>query len=237
MKKIRDFHFKRFTVSQNTAAHKIGTDGVLLGAWVDVGTARRVLDIGTGTGVIALMLAQRTSPLATVDAVEIDEGDAAEARCNFERSPWATRITLYHSPIQEFMTTSRYDLIVTNPPYFSQSLEPPDDVRKRARHTVALSSPDLIAAADRLLADEGRFALILPVREATEFTGRAGASGLHCTRYCAFRTRSTKPVERLLLEFSRRASAPLREELVLYSRDEVWTEQYRNLTKDFYLER
>ena len=128
------FRFKQFAVEQDDVAMKVGTDGVLLGAWADCNGAKRILDIGTGTGVIALMLAQRNAE-AEVQAVEIDETATRRARSNFDLSPWAERLTVENCAVQEFAPAEKFDLIVSNPPYFVDSLLPPDAKRSTARHT------------------------------------------------------------------------------------------------------
>ncbi|MFR0763893.1 MAG: tRNA1(Val) (adenine(37)-N6)-methyltransferase [Alistipes communis] len=149
------FRFKRFTIEQDACPMKVGTDGVLLGAWVALGAADRLLlDVGTGTGVIALMLAQR-SPAAGVTALDIDAACAEQARANADRSPWGGRVTTCCAPVQEYRPEEPFDLVVSNPPYYDRSLLPPDAGRTTARHTVALTHGELIAAACRLLAPEG----------------------------------------------------------------------------------
>ena len=150
---------------------KVGTDGVLLGAWVALGAADRLLlDVGTGTGVIALMLAQR-SPAAGVTALDIDAACAEQARANADRSPWGGRVTTCCAPVQEYRPEEPFDLVVSNPPYYDRSLLPPDAGRTTARHTVALTHGELIAAACRLLAPEGRLAVILPAGAAAADRG------------------------------------------------------------------
>jgi len=237
MKLARDFNFKRFTVSQDKATHKVGTDGVLLGTWVNVNNAMRILDIGTGTGVIALILAQRTSADTQIDALEIQREDFEQATINFTRSPWHDRIRIVHVSVQEFNLDKKYDLVVSNPPFFSKSWLPPAERRKVVRHSETLSFEDLADAAKRMLHDDGRFALILPVTEGRHFETLAKAVGLHCIRLCEFQTRAHKPVERLLMEFSSQHKGLRREKILLYSQGERWSDDYWQLTEDFYLER
>ncbi|HYC85782.1 MAG TPA: methyltransferase [Chryseosolibacter sp.] len=237
MKQVRDFRFKRFTVSQNRATHKVGTDGVLLGTWVRVQHAKRVLDIGTGSGVIALILAQRSPDTTTIDGIEVQQGDFDQAMVNFNNSPWNTRLRAIHLPVQEFSPPSKYDLIVSNPPYFRKSHLPPDPARTIVRHDERLSLDELVDAAGRLLCTDGVFAVILPVAEGREFQNLARDRNLHCIRECAFRARPGKPVERLLMEFSFQPTPLVRGELVLYSHGEAWTDEYWSLTGEFYLER
>ena len=181
------FAFKRFTVRQPRSAMRVGTDGVLLGAWCDSAPAGgRMLDVGTGTGVIALILAQR-NPSARIDAVEIDEGSCLDAEGNFAASPWADRLTLYRRPFADFAAgcTVRYDRIVSNPPYFVASLKSPDPARTAARHAESLSYADLAAGAARLLVPSGRLSVILPAETACDFAASALNEGLYQVRALA----------------------------------------------------
>jgi len=238
MKRIKNdhFQFKQFSVSHRRSSMKVGTDGVLLGAWVDVSDVDNVLDVGTGSGVIALMIAQRT--LATrVDAVEINQEAVQDARENFEQAPWTRRLNLYHTPIQLYLTECKYDLIISNPPFFINSYKPVDEPRSTARHTESLSFQNLLKAADQLLNPHGRLAVILPPAEGLHFKTLAQAAGMTCIRHWTFRTRRNKPVERLLLEFSKIHKLPDQGEVLLYEYDsgEVWTKEYTALTREFYL--
>lgn len=237
MKPVRDFRFKQFTVSQEKSTHKIGTDGVLLGAWASVVGARSVLDIGTGTGVIALMIAQRTGDAVMIDALEIQAQEAAEAADNFRKSPWSGRLKVYNQSLQGFSQERTYDLIVSNPPFFENSWAPPDAKRTLVRHNQALSFEDLILHVKRLLSNRGRFSVILPTAEGRRFISIAASAGLYCCRRCEFQARKNKPVERLLMEFSFQEGDAVVEELVLYSDGGEWSDQYWRLTGDFYLNR
>ncbi len=230
------FRFKRFQVQDNGATHKVGTDGVLLGSWVSIlDTDRRLLDIGTGSGVIALMLAQRTRDEAHVDAIDIELRDVLQARTNAAQSPWAHKVTIHHIPLQDFSAESRYDLIVSNPPFFVNSLQSPEKRRSQARHTLSLSFEDLVTAGIRLLQPKGRLAIILPHREGQDFIRIASDAGLFPARITTFRSRQHKPVERLLVEFSQQQVPIARTEFILYSDGAEWTPEYRTLTRDFYL--
>ncbi len=214
---------------------KVGTDGVLLGAWVNVTNAQTILDIGTGTGVIALMLAQRTSSSVQIDAVEFNPDACIDAQENFSQSSWTDRLHLYTEAIQVFAPEKMYDLIVSNPPYFINSYKPPDLNRTTARHTEQLSFEELLSAVLRLLNVSGRFAVVLPVTEGQAFEKLALDSGLSCIRKWSFRTRENKPVERLLMEFSRHSRPCETGEILLYESGENWSNGYKNLIKDFYL--
>jgi tRNA1Val (adenine37-N6)-methyltransferase len=235
MKSSAHFHFKKFRIAHDRSTHKVGTDGVLLGAWVAIENVNRILDIGTGTGVIALMVAQRTPPEVQIDAVEFEKEDAAQATENVLQSPWPGKIKVYHTAIQDFHPDKKYDLMVSNPPYFVNSSLPPEKKRSQARHTRELSFEDLLYSAHRLLAPSGRLAVILPFEEGLTFLELAKGRHLYCQRQCAFRSRSHKPIERWLFEFGDRERAFVNEELVLYDDGEAWSAQYRRITQDFYL--
>lgn len=219
---------------------KVGTDGVLLGAWarIDPGM-RRMLDIGTGTGLIALMLAQRTQCGPRVEVTGIDVGDVDEACRNAEASPWGGRLRMERIPVQEFDPGVRFDLIVSNPPFYVDSLLPPDAGRARVRHATTLPFGELHDAVLRLLAPGGRFALILPPPEAELFL--AAAPGLGVVRRTEVRSTPRRGVRRLLLECMRRSEQPAGIGPVCTGltvgtgRHEEYTEEYRALTRDFYL--
>ena len=229
------FRFKEFQITQSESAMKVGTDGVLLGAWVDIEAEdRRLLDIGTGTGVIALMLAQRASE-ATIWGVDIESVE--EARRNGERSPWGERLHFEQSPVQEF-EAEPFDLILSNPPFFVESLRCPDRGRTMARHAVALPFEALRDAVARLLKPEGRFALVLPTDEAARFVQIAHGV-LRPIRRTRVRTTPRHPAKRCLMEFvheaSERVAEPDSELMIGTGEHETFTEEYRTLTRDFYL--
>ncbi len=217
---------------------KVGTDGVLLGAWVGIrGSERNILDIGTGSGVIALMMAQRNSG-AMVDAVEIEAESAQQASENFEASDWSDRLVVHHVDIQGFNSDLKYDLIVTNPPYFVESLLSPDAGRTTARHTTQLSFSELIEAVIKRLKPDGRFAMILPVEESQMFD-REAEGRLHLTRRCAVYGREDLAAKRYLSEYvscCKSVDKIVEERLVIEgaSRGE-YTAEYRELTREFYL--
>ncbi|MBA4055966.1 MAG: tRNA (adenosine(37)-N6)-methyltransferase TrmM, partial [Marivirga sp.] len=198
---------------------KVGTDAVLLACWARVTNQTKILDIGTGSGVIALVLAQRTSPPARIDAVEIEEQDAKQAGENFLQSPWSDRLHVHHLPIQEFLPEIQYDMIITNPPYFVNSQQPPDKRRTATRHTVSLDYKTLLSTVTRLLHQEGTFNIILPYTEGIQFTEMAIENRLFCSRKFIFRTRKEKPIERWLLEFSFRKKVAEHGEIILYEED------------------
>ena len=229
------FRFKQFEVHQQRSAMKVGTDGVLVGAWASVQPEdRAILDIGTGTGLIALMLAQR-NPEAKVIGVEIDAESAAQARENVDRSPWSDRVEIVESAVQEFATDERFDLIVSNPPYFVDSLKCSDDSRTTARHTDSLSFAELMRSAARLLKPEGRFAVIVPAEAALSVIA---AGSLHLLRRCDVMTKPTAGApKRVMLEFSPQfGGAAVRETLTIGDGTaRGYSPEYRALTREFYL--
>lgn len=213
---------------------KVGTDGVLVGAWARVRPSdRRVLDIGTGTGLIALMLAQR-APEACITGVDV--GDVSQARENADASPWGGRLTFERCPVQNFAPAETFDLIVSNPPFFVDSLTCPDAGRTTARHAVALSFEALRDAVVRLLACEGRFAVILPAEEAVRFIEMCRGT-LHLMRRTNVRTTPRRAVKRVLMEFARESigEAASAELVIGTGEHECYTPEYKALTGDFYL--
>lgn len=233
------FNFKRFTIHQQSAAMKVGTDGVLLGAWCRVEECqRRILDIGTGTGVIALMLAQRSENFAvpsTIEAIEIDFDSFVQTTENVSISIWESRIRPVHSSLQDFDSDTPYDHIVSNPPYFNNSLTSPDASRTKARHTGDLSYSDLACGVDRLLAKEGLFSVIIPCSESAELIAIFERCGFFVWRTTNVFPRADKPAKRVLLEFGRQPKLMKYATLVIETdvRHE-YTDDYRSLTKDFY---
>ena len=228
-----NFTFKQFAVEQDDVAMKVGTDGVLLGAWADCNGAKHILDIGTGTGVIALMLAQRNTE-AQIHAVEIDETASKRARSNFDLSPWSERLEVECCAVQEFNYTEKFDLIISNPPYFVDSLLPPDAKRSTARHTHDLSFEELDKAVCRLLDDDGRFALILPT---TEFEKYLTITQLYIVRRCNVYPTTGSDVKRVMAEFAKQPTAEIALENIIIEQERRgdYTAEYRTLTKDFYL--
>ena len=236
-KKERVFRFKQFSVCHEKSGMKVGTDGVLLGAWADITEAKEILDIGTGTGLIALMLAQRSLNTVSIDAIEIDETAANEAKVNVQESPWSKKINVIHSAIQDFATNKYYDLIISNPPYFIDSYKPTEEKRETARHTYSLDFNDLLLSSQRLLGEKGKLNIILPVVEGEIFQKTAEQFNFYLHRQWVFKSRSHKPAERLLLEFSKTKIPGSIDtgEIVLHGDGEEWSETYKQLTKDFYL--
>lgn len=229
------FQFIQFTVKQNHCAMKVGTDGVLLGAWTTIGFAKRILDIGTGTGLLALMLAQRSD--AQIDAIEIDSDASSQARENVHNSPWSKRISIFSVSLQEFVKEKKkYDLIITNPPFFSNALKAPDKKRSMARHNHLLSQTLLTESVNTLLKPDGRFCLILPSADFISFTQQMNKIHLHLTRQTNIYSKPDSPCIRILAEFSRKESEVINEDFVIaLAGRHQYSTQYIELTKAFYL--
>ena len=215
---------------------KVGTDGVLLGAWCPKGT--RILDIGTGSGLIALMAAQRF-PEASVDAIDIDEAAVEQARENFSASPWTERLHAYQSSLQDWQAPE-YDLIVSNPPYFQNSLKNPDKARQTARHTDTLSYAELFRHSARLLSANGVLAVVFPAEAEQEVRGLAAAELLSPTHVTRVYSKESKPARRVLMRFEKSTDRetgvrPIEDTLVLENETGGRSAAYQELTKDFYL--
>ena len=234
------FRFKQFEIHQDKTAMKVGTDGVLLGAWCSLASdPKSILDVGSGTGLIALMMAQR-SDAETIDAVELDEQAYEQTVENFERSDWGDRLFCYHSSFQEFAQEmaeegEEYDLIISNPPFYTDTFETQDEARNKARFTSSLSFEDLIQGANHLLSSSGRFATIIPFKEEQTFITLTKESKWFLARVCRVRGTETSEIKRSLLEFSLQETEAVEEELVIEISRHNYTEKYRELTRDFYL--
>ncbi len=234
----KPFLFKQFQIFDDECAMKVGTDGVLIGAWADAQDRQKILDIGTGIGLIAIMMAQK-NPNAKIDAIDIDEAAYRQALKNVAACKWAKNISVHHQKVQDFATSNNrysYDAIVCNPPFFNNGTASDQWQRQIARHTNALSFEDLLNAVWSLLASDGQFSLILPGLEGLAFQEMARAKGLFLSRCTEVQSKKDKPVERLLMEFQKKEAKWIKEELViqLEGRND-WTPAYMELTKEFYL--
>jgi tRNA1Val (adenine37-N6)-methyltransferase len=231
---MNEFKFKQFTIKQNLCAMKVGTDGVLLGAWSSTPSGN-VLDVGSGSGLISLMIAQRNTN-AEVDAIDIDESAYLQTVENIKRSKWNSRIKAYQSSFQLFSSNKKYELIISNPPFFINATKSTNNAKNLARHTDELPFTDFIDKVKKLLAKEGILSLILPVQESLFFTDIALKNNLYLNRKCWVKPNYEKEVKRVLLEFSFAESELITETLVIETeKRHHYTEEYRNLTQDFYL--
>lgn len=227
------FQFKQFTIWHDKTAMKVGTDGVLLGAWATVENNDSVLDIGAGTGLIALMMAQRGA--SAVDAVEIDEDAFLQTCDNISHSQWNTVVTPVHVDIKDFSSGKQYHRIVSNPPFFNNALLSPEQKRTVARHSVGLSWNILIQKAFELLLPEGSFSVVLPWPDAKQFVSLALISGFYESRVCLIASREGKEPNRVLLEFTKQKNKAKQAVLCLRNSDNSYTDEYKLLTHDFYL--
>jgi tRNA1Val (adenine37-N6)-methyltransferase len=236
--KPNTFVFKKFSVCQDKCPMKVNTDGVLLGAWSEVGEASDVLDIGTGTGVIALMLAQK-NPALRIDAIDIDDNAARQANENFKNNQLGRNIQVYPMSFQDYITQTNnsYDVIVSNPPFFSNGFLAKDEQRAAGRHTVHLGHDDLISGVRFLLSETGYFDTILPVVEGNKFIRAAHIKGLHLHNLTEVSSREGKLPMRLLLRFSKKISSELKKDAIhiMKANSNDYTRDFIALTQDFYL--
>jgi tRNA1Val (adenine37-N6)-methyltransferase len=232
------FTFKHFTIRQDKTAMKVGTDGVLLGAWANVSDCRKILDIGTGTGLIALMLAQRCD--AKVDAIEIVPDAASQATENVIQSPWMGRINVIEDSFQNFSATAavKYDLIVCNPPFFSDSLKAKTNSRSLARHDDQLNPNDLLAPVADLLNPMGHFCLILPAEKEAGIIVLATERGLFPSEILRVRPIPGKDFKRVLIDFSFSEKEPKQSEMMIETGlRHQYSKEYLDLTRDYYLDK
>jgi tRNA1Val (adenine37-N6)-methyltransferase len=232
------FSFKQFTVKQDKCAMKIGTDGVLLGAWCPIdNNPYSVLDIGAGTGILSVMLAQRSNA-EQIDSLEIDEEAYEQCVENFENSPWSDRLFCFHAGLDEFVAEpeDEYDIIISNPPFYSENYKTDDSRRDLARFQDALPFEDLVEAADLLLSEKGIFAVIIPFKEEERFIDLCAEVELFPVKVTRVKGSNTTPIVRSLLAFKRyELSVLTADELVIEINRHEYTDEYINLTKDFYL--
>lgn len=237
-----EFKFKQFSVSHHRSSIKVGVDGVLIGCWTDTMTARKILDVGTGCGLIALMMAQRF-PDAKVTGIEIDEASANEAQENVINSPWSDRINIIRGNFPSELNGNlelKYDLIVSNPPFFNSGVTDPVTSRQRARHQGSLSPSSLLTSSKDLLVDDGSLAMIVPSEMSSSLESEAFFLGYSLTRKCLVRGHKDSPYKRVLLQWRNgTCMIPFKEDETRYLTMEetrgIPTEEYRRLCKDFYL--
>ncbi|MFD0834382.1 tRNA1(Val) (adenine(37)-N6)-methyltransferase [Mariniflexile aquimaris] len=233
----KPFVFKQFQVQQDKCAMKIGTDGVLLGAWATVTHHPfSILDIGAGTGILGLMLAQRSNA-ELIDAIEIDDDAYEQCVDNFEASPWGDRLFCYHASLEEFVDEieDTYDLIICNPPFYSDDYKSEDSQRDLARFNDAMPFNHLMESVSKLLSEDGIFSIIVPFKVEAEIIKLAQNFNLQPRSILQVKGNPNSEVKRSLLEFTFRESAVKKEHLIIETERHQYTENYINLTKDFYL--
>ena len=241
MRHYKPFQFKQFSVAQNNAAMKVGTDGVLLGAWAKVNPYEHVLDIGTGTGLLSLMLAQKADGNCTIDAIELEETALIDAKVNFENCKWKDSINLIGKDFNSFQSKKRYDVIISNPPFF-EGLAPEVANRSIARNAAdKLSYENLISRAYQLLINTGRMYLILPTEYFHKVLGIAHSNDLIIRKQLNVKPKANKPFNRVLFELSKSPNQEListdtiQEEVTIRTDDNIYTDEHKQLTKDYYL--
>ncbi|WP_299777829.1 methyltransferase [uncultured Formosa sp.] len=233
----KPFKFKEFEIHQDRCAMKIGTDGVLLGAWASIDhNPFSILDIGAGTGVIALMLAQR-SFAELIDAIEIDDEAYEQCVDNFENAPWADRLFCYHAALDEFVDEieDKYDLIISNPPFYSENYKTDNEQRDLARFADALPFDHLIDSASKLLSEHGKFCVITPFKEEENIINLASKVNLFLNKILHVKGNPNSEIKRSLMQFSFTKTEIETNTLIIETERHNYTEDYINLTKDFYL--
>lgn len=233
MRRSSAFNFQQFSIKQDHCAMKVGIDSVLLGAWSPITQAHNILDIGTGTGILALMMAQRSE--AKIDAVEIDSAAFLQAQDNIKNSTFHDRIHCHNSSIQDFKSQLSYNLIISNPPYFEDSLQSDDKTRNIARHNDSLNLDDLCAKAAQLLASKGTFAIILPYSSLEKIKITANHHQLHLSHITEIKGKEHKPPNRVLICMQKEETTTLGDTLTVYSERGRYTKEFQELTQDFYL--
>jgi tRNA1Val (adenine37-N6)-methyltransferase len=236
-KESNTFFFKQFKVEDGRSTMKVGTDAVLLGVVANVENAENILEIGTGCGIIALILAQRSQ--AKIDAIEIDEESVIQAKENVQNSPWNDRINVMNCSLQDYVhqPENKYDLIISNPPYFSRSLRSSSKKRNTSRHDDALSFDELIEGSIELMKPDASLWVILPVNESREFMEKAGKSGLFAHYLLKIFTKNGSPYRRVILKFKQESPEKVMEqEIAIKNEDGCFTLEYIELTKEFYID-
>lgn len=241
---MSSFNFKQFIVNQDKSTMKVGTDAVLLGTWINIRTTdSNLLEIGVGCGVISLIIAQRYSQIK-IDGIDIDKASVEEANDNFHNSPWPERITAINDSLQTYKTTKKYDFIVSNPPFFNNSLQCPDKQRNNARHTITLPYTDLLLYSYKLLNNNGILAIILPYNEGIDFIKLSTKFNYKIKRTTAVYPTPTSQPKRLLIELIKNTEnndtltnndISQQQNLVIENSRHNYTDEYITLTKDFYL--
>lgn len=231
--KSNKFKFKQFEIEQDLCAMKIGTDSVLLGAWVNCYNTFNILDIGTGTGILALMLAQKNNK--NIYAIDIDKDACLQAKQNAELSVFNNEINIINSSLNDFEPPNNFNYIISNPPFFNNSLKSPSESRTIARHSITLPYSDIITFANKYLNNSGKLGLILPFNEANIFIELALKSNFYCCRKCLVKPNPKKDFHRQLLEFSKEIQSTHQSTLIIETETRHhYTDEYKQLTSDFY---
>ena len=234
MAREKIFRFKQFSLLNDRTAMKVGTDGVLLGAWCDVAGAKRVLDVGTGCGLIALMVAQRNAD-AAIMAIDIDPDAVEEAKVNIANSPWSDRVEALVADLNDYAAQEPFDLIVSNPPFFTESVMAPSRTRNIARHSVTLTMEQLIGKSKSMLADDGTLAIISPVEQELYIRTCVVKTAMSIKRLSSVLPVEGASPKRLMWELAKHPAATVEEQITIKLADSSYSEQYINLTRDFYL--
>ncbi|MYM59510.1 methyltransferase [Vibrio sp. OCN044] len=231
--RTKSFAFKQFKVNSGRVGMPVSTDGVLLGAWSDIHNSKRILDIGTGTGLLALMCAQRNHH-CLIDAIEIDEQACLIAKNNFFASPWHTRICLQQGDVLAFPFKYKYDTVICNPPYFNNGEAALIKARAIARHTLTLEHEDLLKIALRLITEDGKACFILPEVEGIKFIEQAKTLGWYLSKLCEVKPTGSKTTSRLLIQLTPHEVEAEYQQIIIQENN-TYTEDFIALTKDFYL--
>ncbi|MFQ3235492.1 MAG: tRNA1Val (adenine37-N6)-methyltransferase [Paraglaciecola sp.] len=234
----KGFQFKQFFIAHHSCGMKVGTDSIMLGSWVNPGNARTILDIGTGSGLLAIMLAQKTRPDCTISGLDIDGNAIEQAQENSQNCPWTKRLYFIHCALQTWQNQGQFDLIVANPPYFNSPKDTQDpSVQSRliARQTISLSHQQLISRVAVILSPNGHFYCVLPVQNALTLIEYAQTHGLFCTRLLIVKAKSDGEALRYLMAFGRQIVERHIEHLTIYTQDQNYSQAYKALCQEYYL--
>lgn len=229
------FQFKQFSVEDNKSTMKVGTDAVLLGAWTETKHSKTILEIGTGSGIISLMIAQRSK--AKIEAIDIDEDTVKQANENFQKAEWKERLNAFHYSLNDFKKeqSNKYDLIISNPPFFIDSLKSPNKNKTLSKHSDELSYADLIQGLIHFLSPSGKACIILPYTESKSFINLARIENLYLTKQLLIKPKKDKVANRILMEFSFTKTQVLENEIYLREVDNSFSDEYKKLSKEYYL--
>lgn len=233
MNKTKSFEFKQFKIEGGYSGMPVSTDGVLLGAWIDLTKSKTLLDIGTGTGLLSLMCAQRKQNLL-IEAIDIEKNAISSAQVNFSSTPWSERLTLIHNDVLRHQFDHKFDAIICNPPYFNSGEQAANSSRAIARHTSSLEHDQLLERCWSLLTSNGSASFVLPSVEGAQFVTMAKARGWHVKRYCSIKPTENKPVNRILFELSKQSVTTEYQNLTIHQSG-GYSSEFIDLTKDFYL--